>query len=91
MYPMHGDCPPDSICSNYWFSESIENNSGVCLLNCDYVPCPEGKTCAILTDLTPDHHYCFGCLTDADCADAGPDAWCDVSVNFTFMCQPPPI
>jgi len=38
--------------------------------------------------LTIDHAYCIGCLTDADCADTGPGAWCDTSLNLTFTCQP---
>ncbi len=87
MNPTYGDCPPGAVCSSFW----TDDGSGVCLQNCDYVPCPGGKTCAILPDLTPDHQYCFGCLSDADCADAGPGAWCDVSVKFTFSCQPGPI
>jgi hypothetical protein len=54
------------------------------------VPCPEGKTCTILPDMTPDHAYCVGCLSDADCADAGPGARCDTSWYLTFTCQVPP-
>jgi len=89
-YESCSDCPPDAVCSNYWFQniDTSEVPNGVCLQNCDYVPCPEGKTCAVLPDFTPDHAYCFGCLTDADCADAGPGARCD-TVLLTFTCQPP--
>ncbi len=94
VYPRYGydlfsDCPPDAICSTFWSGLGVFS-SGVCLPNCDRLSCPADKPiCAVLPALTPDHSYCFGCLTDADCAEAGPGAWCDVSVNMTFACQPP--
>ena len=76
------ECPPDAVCSNYWLGAS-----GVCLQNCDRESCPaERPICAVLPSLTPDHAYCFGCLQDPDCGDAG--AWCDQSFNRTFACQP---
>jgi hypothetical protein len=79
------DCPPDAICSNYW-----DGQTGVCLQNCDVFPCQDpSKTCQVLPDLTIDHRYCFGCIRDSDCADAGSGAWCDTSVNRTFTCRPP--
>jgi hypothetical protein len=40
----------------------------------------------VLSSLTPDHKYCFGCLQDSDCGDAG--SWCDQSFNRSFTCQP---
>ena len=79
------DCPPAALCSNYW---SQDDATGVCLLGCDDSPCPAGKTCELFPWITPDHKYCFGCLQDSDCSDAGPGAWCDVSVTLTFACQP---
>jgi len=81
-----GECPPDAVCSNYWI-QSIDTN-GVCLQNCDFVPCPAGKTCTVLPDLTFEHAYCFGCLSDADCVDTGAGAWCDTWLHLTFTCQP---
>ncbi len=76
------DCPPDAVCSDYW-----GGGSGVCLQNCDREACPADRPiCAALPSLTPDHRYCFGCLQDVDCGDAG--AWCDQSFNRTFTCQP---
>ncbi len=87
-YEFCGDCPPDDICSNYWVQNISTVPSGVCLQNCDFSPCPDGKTCAVLPDLTPYHAYCFGCLSDADCVNTGPGPWCDTSLNFTFTCQP---
>jgi hypothetical protein len=83
------DCPPDAVCSNFW--AEFNSRPGVCLSNCDLRSCPTSEPiCALLPTLTPDHKYCFGCLQDSDCADAGPGAWCDVSVNYTFHCQPGP-
>jgi hypothetical protein len=80
------ECPPDAICSSYW---RLAHPNAVCLQNCDHVPCQDpSKTCALFDDLTPFHKYCFGCLKDSDCADAGPGSWCDLSVNHTFACQP---
>jgi hypothetical protein len=79
------DCPPDAVCSNYWSGQV-----GVCLQNCDRVPCPADRPlCQTFPALTPDHAYCFGCLTDADCADAGPGAQCDTSIGLTFTCRSP--
>jgi len=76
------DCPPASVCSNYWLG-----TVGACLPNCDRESCPADRPiCAALPSLTPDHKYCFGCLQDVDCGDAG--AWCDQSFNRTFTCQP---
>jgi len=81
------DCPPDAICSNYW---SGSTGSGVCLQNCDVLPCEDpSKTCVLFPDLTPDHKYCFGCLQDSDCADAGAGLRCDNSVGLTFTCKLP--
>jgi len=83
------DCPPDAVCSNFW--AEFNSRPGVCLNNCDLRSCPTSEPiCAVLPSLTPDHKYCFGCLQDSDCADAGPGAWCDVSVNYAFQCQPAP-
>ncbi len=80
------DCPPDAICSNYW--SGLVPIKGVCLQNCDVFPCQDpSKTCAVFPDLTPDHKYCFGCLQDSDCADAGER--CDTSVGLTFTCEAP--
>ena len=77
------ECPPDAVCSNYWLGAS-----GVCLQNCDRESCPGDRPiCAVLPSLTPDHKYCFGCLDDSDCGDAG--SWCDQSFDRTFACQPP--
>jgi hypothetical protein len=76
------DCPPDAVCSNYWLG-----SLGACLPNCDRESCPASRPiCAVLPSLTPDHKYCFGCLQDSDCGDAG--SWCDQSFNRTFTCQP---
>ena len=81
------DCPPDAICSNYW-PTSQGNTPGVCLQNCDVFACPNpSDICAVLPGLTPDHKYCFGCLQDSDCADAG--AYCDNSLGLTFTCMMP--
>jgi len=83
----HGfDCPPDAVCSNFW---AANERNGVCLANCDLRSCPPSEPiCAVLPRLTTDHKFCFGCLQDSDCADAGAGAWCDVSVSYTFQCQP---
>ncbi len=78
------DCPPDAICSNYWSRTSPGGSPGVCLQNCDERACPVGQTCELFASLSPDHKYCFGCLQDSDCPDAG---WCDTSVGLTFTCQ----
>jgi len=81
------DCPPASICSNYW---NFGGGSGVCLPNCDARSCPADRPiCAVLPALDPTDSYCFGCLQDSDCADfdAGSGAWCDTSVGLTFSCQ----
>jgi hypothetical protein len=81
------DCPPDAICSNYWPPSSAAY-FGVCLQNCDVFDCLNPTDiCAVLPSLTPDHRYCFGCLRDSDCGDAG--AICDTSVGLTFTCKPP--
>ncbi len=84
--PVEGfDCPPSDLCSSYW----VGGQTGVCLANCDLRSCPASQPrCEVIPSLTPDHRYCVGCLHDSDCADAGRGAWCDVSVNFTFSCQP---
>jgi hypothetical protein len=75
------DCPPDAVCSDYWVG-----GQGVCLPNCDRESCPADRPiCAVSPSLTPDHKYCFGCLRDSDCGDAG--SWCDQSFNRTFTCQ----
>ncbi len=80
------DCPPGDVCSNYW-TPGLE---GACLQTCDTRGCPaDHPICAVLPALTPDHKLCFGCLQDSDCADAGPNAWCDTSVYRTFTCQLP--
>ena len=79
------DCPPGDVCSSYW----IGGQTGVCFANCDLRSCPASQPlCEVVPSLTTDHRYCVACLHDSDCADAGPGAWCDVSVNFTFACQP---
>ena len=84
------DCPPDAVCSSYWITNPYDiNPQGVCLANCDRSSCPTSQPlCEEIPSLTHDHKYCVGCLHDSDCADAGAGAWCDVSVNFTFACQP---
>ncbi len=80
------DCPPDAICSDYW--PGHDGLFGVCLQNCDVFACPNPTDiCAVLPALTPDHKYCFGCLQDSDCGDAG--ARCDNSLGLTFTCQLP--
>ncbi len=82
------DCPPGDVCSSYWEG----GQTGVCLASCDLRPCPASQPrCEVIPSLNTDHRYCVGCLHDADCADAGPGAWCDVSVNLTTSCQPAPI
>ncbi len=88
------DCPPDSVCSNYWKPSEAwvaqSSSSGVCLTNCDRESCPGAQPiCAVLPGLTPDHKYCFGCLEDSDCSDAGPGAYCDVTPAPTFNCRLP--
>jgi hypothetical protein len=81
------DCPPDAICSNFW-SPSAAIFSGVCLPNCDRQPCPAAEPiCAVLPGLTPDHKYCFGCLQDSDCLDAGAGAYCEITPYSTFTCR----
>ncbi len=81
------DCPPGTICSKYW---SDNANSGVCLQYCDVFSCPDSQPiCGTLPALTPDHKFCFGCLQNSDCADAGAGAVCDVSVDLTFACVNP--
>ena len=80
------DCPPGDFCSNYW----ARGTDGACLQTCDVRPCPaDHPICAAFPGLSNDHSFCFGCLQDSDCADAGPGAWCDTSVNLTFSCQLP--
>jgi len=88
LYPGYHsfDCPPGDICSNFW----TPFIAGACLQNCDLQPCPGGTTCAVFPELTPDHRYCFECVSDADCADAGPGAWCNLSPNPTFTCKTGP-
>jgi hypothetical protein len=82
------DCPPGAICSNYWRTRGL--GVGVCLQSCDVFACSNpSDLCAVLPSLTPDHKYCFGCLSDADCADAGPGAFCDNSAGLTFTCMLP--
>ncbi len=82
------DCPPGDFCSDYWSANAPF--SGACLQTCDARPCPaDHPICAQLPPLSNDHLFCFGCLQDADCADAGPGAWCDTSVGLTFTCQLP--
>jgi hypothetical protein len=86
-YDEYSNCPPGDICSTYW----AFNSPGVCLEDCDLRSCPaERPICAVYPPLTPDHAYCFGCLSDSDCASLGAGAWCDTSVNVTFSCQPAP-
>ncbi len=87
--PSVDDCPPDAICSIYWgTSHSL---TGACLQNCDVFACPDPTDiCAVFPQLTPDHRYCFGCLQDSDCADAGAGAHCDNSLGLTFTCKLPP-
>ncbi len=80
------DCAPGAVCSNYWLPEQAP---GVCVQNCDRLPCPTGEKCAVFGALTLGHSYCFGCTQDSDCADAGPRAWCDTSVGLTFTCRVP--
>ena len=80
------DCPPGTICSKYWSTSS----SGVCLQYCDVFSCPDSQPiCGTLPALTPDHKFCFGCLQDSDCTDAGASTVCDVSVDLTFACVNP--
>ncbi len=80
------DCPPDAICSNYW-SPLGNYYEGVCLSNCDRQSCPASEPiCAVYPGLTPDHSFCFGCLQDSDCADAGPGTHCNLAPNPTFTC-----
>ncbi len=53
------------------------------LTNCDLRSCPASQPlCEVVPSLSTDHRYCVACLHDSDCADAGPGAWCDVSVKF---------
>jgi hypothetical protein len=81
------DCPPGEICSSYWSPVLLQ---GACLQGCDARSCPaDSPICAVLPALTPSEKFCFGCLQDSDCADAGAGAWCDVSVGLTFTCQLP--
>jgi hypothetical protein len=94
------DCSPGEICSDYW--EGVEPRCdpsgrcepralGVCLASCDRMSCPAAQPiCTVIPSLTVDHRYCVACLGDSDCAALGAGAWCDVSVNRTFTCQPPP-
>jgi hypothetical protein len=83
------ECPPDAICSNYW-PTSHGPGTGVCLQSCDVFACTNpSDICTVFPALTPDHKYCFGCLQDADCADAGPGARCDNSLGLTFTCKAP--
>ena len=57
------DCPPGSICSNYWNLNGA--GSGVCLPNCDAQSCPADRPiCAVLPALDPSDKYCFGCLQE---------------------------
>jgi len=82
------DCLPGDVCSTYWEGEV----SGTCLQSCDLKSCPASEPiCGVLPSLTTLHKYCFGCLRDSDCASLGVGAWCDVSINQTFTCQPPPL
>jgi hypothetical protein len=86
------DCAPGEVCAIPLSGVGW----GACLQNCDARSCPASRPfCAVLPDLTPDHSYCFGCLQDSDCADAGPGAWCDLSLldlygGGTFSCLLPP-
>jgi len=83
------DCPPGDVCSNYWSpspGDGFPTGAGVCLQNCDTRPCETGLICAVFPELTPDHKYCFGCLQDSDCADAGAGARCNLSPEPTFTC-----
>jgi hypothetical protein len=78
------DCPPDSLCSNFWVG-----GTGVCLPICDRNACPPSlPICLQFPEITPDHDICVSCLQDSDCIDAGPGFWCDISVNRTFQCEP---
>jgi hypothetical protein len=78
------DCPPGDVCSLYWLGSSP---SGTCLQPCDDRSCDaEHPICATLPALTSEHAFCFGCLSDSDCADAG--GRCDTSERLTFRCLP---
>jgi hypothetical protein len=82
------DCPPGNVCSNYW--SPVANPAGVCLQQCDDHSCPADRPlCEVFPSFSQGLPYCFGCLTDADCADAGRGAWCDTSLSLTFTCQLP--
>ena len=81
------DCLPGDLCSTYW-----TQGTGTCLQSCDLKSCPASEPiCGVLPSLTTLHKYCFSCLQDSDCTSLGAGAWCDVSINRTFTCQPPPL
>jgi hypothetical protein len=83
------DCPPGDVCSNYW-SPLYAAPTGVCLARCVAQSCPADRPiCAIFPSLSQELPFCFGCLSDADCAGDPPGTWCDTSINLTFECQPP--
>jgi hypothetical protein len=86
------DCPPGAVCSNYWTAEGVTSGeplpTGVCLADCDLRSCPANQPlCRAIPSLSTEHKYCVGCLDRSDCVDLGPNAWCDVSVSYTFSCQ----